>query len=305
MARLRSTRWMIIFCLCCLPSSLATGQPQTSVAPAQNTSKEIHPAPPVENPPAIIGSSLGPILLDRSDSIDQLLTHLALTKIPKEYVDTRKWGHQTQRWDGVQFDFDQGRLETHRRKKLVNDGTWTKYAASLRNPQQEFQVQVRNVKELSSGKLGFEIHVAAHVDFKAQQVKWKKGVKLLSLSAHGHAQVSIRVDMEVNIASEGKKFPPDLILSPQAKTAKIEFVDFRIDRVGKVGGEFAQQVGYEAEKRLSERLPEYEKKVIDKINAEFGKKAPGYRFSFCDLQKSKWSQSLMGVLGLPNTVTDR
>lgn len=240
---------------------------------------------------------MGDILLDRSDSIDRLLTHLALTKIPKEYVDTRKWGNQTERWDGIQFELDQGRLETRRRKKLVNDGTWTKSVASLRNPEQEFQVQVRNVKELASGTLGFEIHVAAHVDFKAQQVKWKKGVKLLSLSAQGHAQINCRVDMEVKIFNDGKNFPPDLIISPQAKMAKLEFVDFRIDRVGKVGGEFAQQVGSEAEKRLSERLPEYEKKIVAKINGEFAKKAPGYRFSFSDLQKSKWSQSLMSVLG--------
>ena len=279
MPSLRSIRFTMI-CLCCFPSAIAIAHPQNS-----------------ENPPINTEPALGDILLDRSDSIDQLLTHLALTKIPKEYVDTRKWGNQTERWDGIRFDLDQGRLETRRRKKLVNDGTWTKYAASLRNPDQEFQVQVRNVRELASGTLGFEIHVAAHVDFKAQQVKWKKGVKLLSLSAQGHAQIKIQVDMEVAIASEGQKFPPDLVISPKANSSHLEFVDFRIDRVGKVGGEFAQQVGNEAEKRLSERLPEYEQKIVDKINAEFAKKSPGYRFSFSDLQKSKWSQSLMGVLG--------
>jgi hypothetical protein len=294
---------VILSWLCAIQPASSFAQPQPTQgqqwhagSTENNSTIELTALPSGAKPPSSSVPASGQVLLDRSDSIDQLLTHLALTKIPKEYVNTRKWGNQTERWDGIRFEMDQGRLETRRRKKMVNDGTWTKYVASLRNPEEEFQVQVRNVRQVSAGKLGFEIHVAAHIDFKAQQVSWKKGVKLMSLSAHGHAQVNARVDMEVVIATDGETFPPDLIISPHAISSKLEFIDFRIDRVGKVGGEFAQQIGYETKARLSESLPEYESKIVDKINAEFSKKASGYRFSFSELRKSKWSRSLLGLL---------
>jgi hypothetical protein len=237
------------------------------------------------------------VLLDRSDAIDQVLTHMALKHLPREYVDDKKWGFQAERWDGIRFERQEGRLETRRRKKLVNDGTWKRYTASLRNPQQEFQVQMRNLRQLAAGSLGFELHVNAHIDFKAQHVVWEKGVKLMSLTVEGHTLINARVDLVVNLQSEGSQFPPDLIMTPRATAAHLGFAAFRIDRIGKIGGEIAQQVGREAQRRLTEILPEYEQKLIKKINSEFGKKDTGYRFSFSELQTSKWSQALMEVLG--------
>jgi hypothetical protein len=44
-------------------------------------------------------------------------------------------------------------------------------------------------------------------------------------------------------------------------------------------------------------MPEYEAKLVEKINREFSKKATGYRFSFAEMQSSKWGQSFTKLLG--------
>ena len=53
-----------------------------------------------------------------------LLTKLVLSNMPHQYADDKKWGHQEKRWDGVRIRREGLRVETKRRWKMVNHGTW-------------------------------------------------------------------------------------------------------------------------------------------------------------------------------------
>jgi hypothetical protein len=296
MRRLRTAYFLVLL----LVVTVSVTPSQMAIAQSPGRNSGWHPTPREEHSVGGENHSLPQNFTDSlestsNDSIDRLLTQLVLTLVPKTYVDDRKWGAQAERFDGVKLERNHGRTELQRKTKLVNHGTWKKYSASLRNPEQEFQVQIRNLTQDAEGKLNFEIHLSAHIDFRAQQVEWKKGVKMLSLSVAGHTEVKIQVDLEVAVTFTGKHFPPDIALAPRVTQAQIELQEFKIDRIGKIGGEIAQQVGREAQQRLKERMPEYERKLREKANAEFARKETRLRFSGAELYSSKWNQTLSSI----------
>ena len=91
-------------------------------------------------------------------------------------------------------------------------------------------------------------------------------------------------------------FPPDVILIPQATGAKLVVEDFRIDRISKIGGEVAQQVSKNVNAKLSQRVAEYERKLVGKINRQLAKQKDEFRLSVADVMKSKWAKPLSGLI---------
>jgi hypothetical protein len=234
--------------------------------------------------------------VDAGAEIDDLLTKIVLANMPREFEETKDWGGQDERWDGIKLRREGWRIETKRRKKMVNDGTWKKYKASLRNPEEEFSLQIKNMRETADGKLALETHVAAHLDIDARQSKWLKGVQVYSVSANGHAKIRLRVDIEMEVKMGLANFPPDVILIPKATRAEIEVDEFRIDRISKIGGEVAQRISKNVQAQLEKKIAEKEKKLVTKINKQLDKKKDDFRLSVAEAMKSKWSKPLQGIL---------
>ncbi len=253
-----------------------------------------NPAPRDAGSPTAVESL--PTAVDAGDQIDQMITRLALANLPREFSDTKKWGGQAERWDGLELERDGLKIETRRRKKMVNHGTWKKYSAELRNPAEEFQIQIKNIHESTNGKLALEVHVASHLNIEGRQAEWVKGVQLYSVNATGHAQVRLQLSLEIGVHTNLSRFPPDLILTPSATAAKLTIEEFRIDRISKIGGEFTQQISDEVQSLLTEKMPEYEQKLVAQINKQIAQEPNGIRLSLVDAAKSKWGESLNGVL---------
>ncbi len=230
------------------------------------------------------------------DQIDRFLTKIALENIPQEFEETKDWGGQNERWDGVEVWREGWKIETKRRKKTVNHGTWKKYRATLRNPEEEFFIQVRDFRESEEGKLVFDILVAAHLDIDARQAKWVKGVQLYSVNAEGSTKIRLHVTMEMDVKMGLNNFPPDVILVPRAQAAELAIEEFRIDRVSKIGGEVAQQITRGVRSKLDEKITEKEQKLVEKINKQLAKKTDDLRLSLADMMKSKWAGPLNKVL---------
>lgn len=234
-----------------------------------------------------------------NESLDQLLTNLVLENLPHDYVDEKKWGRQSERWDGVDVKFKDGKLRTHRRKKKVNHGTWKRYTAELMNPNEEFSVRVANMRQRPDASIAFDVECSAHVKLHARQSKWVKGVQLYSISADGHARMNLAVSIRLQTHLDITKFPPDLIFDPKATAADIEVEELRIDRVSKAGGEFAQQVTKGVRSVLDEKIAEKEQKIVEKINKEFREKKKSMRLSISDAAKNKWASSAKAFLPEP------
>ena len=97
--------------------------------------------------------------------------------------------------------------------------------------------------------------------------------------------------MELEVKMGGAKFPPDIVFVPRAIGAKLVLDEFRIDRIGKVGGEFAQQVSKGIRSKLDEKIAQKEVKLVDKINRQLSKKQDELRISIADAMQTKWTSS--------------
>ena len=241
-------------------------------------------------------SAPSPTSADAGEKIDRLLTRLVLENIPHDFEETKDWGGQSERWDGVKIWREKGRLETKRRKKLVNHGTWKKYSAELMNPDNEFAIQVKNMRETVEEKLAFDVHFQAHLKIHARQAKWVKGVQLYSIGAKGHTKIRLIVSIELEVKMDVRSFPPDMVFVPRATGADIIVDEFRLDRIGKAGGEFAQQVSKGIRSKLDEKVAEKKQKLVDKMNKQFEKKQDKFRVSIADAMKSKWADSAKAFL---------
>lgn len=222
--------------------------------------------------------------------LNQVLTKIVLNNMPYQYDSDKKWGHQEKRWDGISLRRDQpgGRLETKRRYKLVNHGTWRKYSARLSDPANQFSVELSDVKRSADGQTRFRVNFGAGLNLDARQSKWVKGVQLYSFSAEGFAQVRLSVLCDLDIGIDFSQFPPDLVLQPVVLDAKIHVDEFRLNRVSKVGGEFAQQIARRARKELDDKIAEKEKKLVQKINDEIEENRDDLRISTADAVRLKW-----------------
>jgi len=87
------------------------------------------------------------------------------------------------------------------------------------------------------------------------------------------------------------KFPPDLIFDPHVEKAKIELANFRIDRVSKAGGEFAQQLTRLVKPKIEKKIAKKEAKLVEKLNAKIEKSRDRLTLSAHDAVKSKWASA--------------
>lgn len=242
------------------------------------------------------GSKQAKQAVNAGENIDRILTKLVLDSIPHNFTEDKDWGKQDERWDGIKWRRDGLRISTQRRKKAVNHGTWRKYSTELINPEEEFSIQVKNLHKLENGKTGFDVHFLAHLKIHARESKWVKGVQLYSFSADGHAKVRLVVSCELGVTLNMTRFPPDLIFTPVATTADLVVDEFRLNRISKAGGEFAQQVSKSVRKVLDKKIEEKESKLVDKINRQLEKKKDKLRLSTADALKSRFTTQAKSFL---------
>ena len=234
---------------------------------------------------------------DDAEQLDNFLTSLALESMPVRYVEDKDWGKQSERWDGVKVSFKNGRLRTKRRKKLVNHGTWDRFEVSLVDPENSFSVQMNNFKETESDRVTFDVVITAKVDVMARQAKWVKGMQLYSISADGSADVQLAISASLGTRMDVSRFPPDITFDPHVEAAKIRLANFRIDRVSKAGGEFAQQVTRVVKSQLDKKIASKEEKLVQKLNAKIEKSRDRLTLSAHDALKSKWAQAAEKLSG--------
>lgn len=277
MSRLTFKATLIAAMLIVLSNSIVAAQQQSKNAPASTQSAEISD--------------------DDTKQLDEFLTQLALDSMPVRYVEDKDWGKQSERWDGVKVSFKNGRLRTKRRKKLVNHGTWDRYEVSLVDPENSFSVQMNNFKETDTDRVTFDVIITAKVDVMARQAKWVKGMQLYSISADGSADVQLAISASLGSRMDVSKFPPDITFDPRIEDAKIKLANFRIDRVSKAGGEFAQQVTRIVKSKLDEKIASKEDKLVDKLNAKIEKSRDRLTLSAHDALKSKWAQAAQKLTG--------
>jgi hypothetical protein len=215
------------------------------------------------------------------------LKQLIRDNLPPTYEDTRKWNLQREVWNGVHVKLDNGKLHTHRKKKLVNTGTWTRYTVNFVEPDKNLAIEFQRLEQIESGKIAFKTTVVAPLEILGQLAEWARDVKLFSVSVQATSTVRLTLEGTVQFQLNMLKLPPDIAIKPVVERADVQVLDFEVHRVSKVGGDFAELLGKGMQRVVEERVEDMNEKLVTKINTKLAKSSDKLSFSMQDWLLSK------------------
>jgi hypothetical protein len=219
---------------------------------------------------------------------DDLVTRIVLDNLPHEIVQDKDWGQTRQIWDGVHMRWEGSRLDTRRRWKTVNHGTWKRYEVRLIDPGQRFQVQVNTPRALEDGRVGIEAQVDAALDVFGRVAQWERGVQLFSMSAQATAVVRLRIDCSVAMKLDPSRFPPDVRFEPQVTSADLRLIEFRLNRISRAGGPLVRELSSAVRDFLDSKIADRRHQMVDRVNRQLDKHQDRLRLSVHDLLASQW-----------------
>lgn len=206
-----------------------------------------------------------------SPEMTGMVRWLILKNLPPTYEDKKKWGKQKQVIDGLHVEMKGLKIDTHRRFKMVNHGTWTRYFVELKDPENELQVQLVNLTEPRPGVIQFETIIEAPLHVFGRYSRYQWDVQLISMSANADARVRMTVQTEVELVVQPLTFPPKIEIRPKVLAANAELLEFKIRNISQLKGPVARALGDSLENVLRERLDDYDQKLTDKMNAQLAK----------------------------------
>lgn len=231
-----------------------------------------------------------PVLETNSIATPQLvawLTEMVRENLPPTYEDDRKWGQQKEVWDGVKVWREGNRLETKRKTKLVNAGTWTRYSISIVEPDKNLHVAFNRLEPLPDSRIAFAVTVECPLDVFGRLSQWARDVQVISISANADASCRLTIDGTVQFQMNMLKLPPDIVIKPHIDHAHIELTHYRVRRISQVGGDFAKVLGNSLRGVVDEKLEDMNSKLVDKINKQIEKNSSRLSFSTQDWLRSK------------------
>ncbi len=210
--------------------------------------------------------------------------------LPPTYKDDRKWNQQKEVWNGIKLRREGLRVETERRKKLVNSGTWTRYEIALVEPDKNLSVQFQRLEALPDGKVAFAVSVDCALDAFGRLSQWVRDVQVISLSANADAACRLWLEGTVQLRVNPLKFPPDVSLHPEVSQAQVELTYYRVRRISQIGGDFAKVLGNGLRGVVDEKLEDMNAKLVTKINQQLDKHHDKLTFS-----AQEWLRAKVGL----------
>jgi hypothetical protein len=213
---------------------------------------------------------------------DALIRSLLLTSLPREYENSKHWGQTKPRWDGLHISLDGLRLDTKRRWKEVNHGTWTRYQATLVDPERTLFIQSTNLRPVADRRVAFDVIVDAQLFVTGRLSEWVHGVQLYSFSAEADATVRLVMQCEVGLEFLATHFPPEVRLVPRVTAADLELRQFELRSISDAHGPLVRKLGDGLHDILQDEIRERREKLVSKINRAIAKPGRELRLSLHD-----------------------
>jgi hypothetical protein len=206
--------------------------------------------------------------------------------LPESYQNLKGWGGQKRIYRGFDIKTDGGKITTKRKWKEVNHGRWFRYDVVLGDVQDpnRLTIQVKRASLEPDGRLHFEAQVDVLADVSLQRQLWNYGVRLFSLSADARARLRLIVAGDVAFEFDLTRVPPDILADPHIALANVSLIDLEVDRISRVGGDVAEEIGELIEKFIrDEYLPGQQAKLTQKLNRQIDRQREKLR-----LGASEW-----------------
>jgi hypothetical protein len=238
--------------------------------------------------------------LEVDEGLQQLVTELALAFIPHTYEDNRKWGKTKEVFDGLHVRREGWRIKTHRRKKQVNHGTWTRYEVQLRNPDERFNIRLHNLRKLADGRAAVDIHCDARLRSFGRLSEWQYGVQLISLSAEADADVRLVMQCTFRVNLDLSHLPPEIVVDVHVDDADVTIRRFRMRRISQLSGPLVKQLSHEVREVLEDQIAKRQDKMVEKINQQIEKNEEKLRLSLTSVLNTKLGD-MQSLTSTPST----
>lgn len=203
----------------------------------------------------------------------QFIRGIALLLLPDRFEDDDGWGEQTKVQSGLDWDWDDGRLETRRRWKSVNHGSWLQASGELVDPATTFQLRATRIADSPTGAARYDIRATARLRVTARQQQWSYGVRLWSISADAIADVSLLVIVDVDTQLESADSGTTLRIVPTVTHAVANLDSFDVRRVSHIKGAAVQELAGWIEKLIQRRVDHESRDLAVRINKALSKLA--------------------------------
>jgi hypothetical protein len=238
----------------------------------------------------IPGGQFGPTAMATPELVD-LLIRMIRHQLPPSYHDERQWDQRKEVWNGVHVRLSGGKLETHRKKKEVRAGTWTRYSVHFVDPEKRLHIGFDRLEPMADGKMAFATTFEADLNVQGQLSQWARNAKLYSISAQADASVKLTVEGTVQLKINPFKFPPEMTVIPHVDDAHMELISYRLRRVSHVGGDAAKLLGKSVKYWVDERLEKENERLPARINRRLARRSHKMTFSAGDWLGSKRSST--------------
>jgi hypothetical protein len=222
---------------------------------------------------------------EASGGADALVRSILLATLPREYENTKHWGQTQRRWDGLHVSFDGLRIKTKRRWKDVNHGTWTRYKATLIDPEHQLTIRSNGLRSTDQQRAAFDVTVHARMQLTGRLSEWVQGVQLYSFSAEADATVRLAMTCEAGLKFDTTKFPPDVLIEPRVTAAQLDLLQFNLHRISDADGPLVRKLGDELQGVLQDEINDRRSQLVVKINRAIAKRDDSLRLPLPDLSR--------------------
>lgn len=200
---------------------------------------------------------------------------ILLTAIPPEYVDRKNWDKTIEVFDGFNVQQRGLNIRMSERRRKVNHGSWYMFTVRFPKPEQNVAFVIDQVQPHDFGDFTCAVHVAMRkIWLYGQFEQWVLGVKGVNFDIESEVEVHLHAVVRLTVRTEMKKgsFFPDLRLDPVIKSVRLNLVDVNTRRVGRIGGDLAEELGNSSRRFFEDLIHSQESRVLKKANEAIQKK---------------------------------
>jgi hypothetical protein len=212
-------------------------------------------------------------------ALSNLIQSLVVESIPRDFDNKKDWGKTKQIFNGLSLKDDGDGLKLRAHKKEVNDGTWREFHGTLVDPQQQFHIRLTNLHAGAPGHTAVQLILTAQLHGTARVEQWKDGLRLLDSTADADCKLEVTLGCDIAWHWNAGGLLGELVVEPKVTSLDIKLLEFRLNRVGKLSGWAAKELGEGLKGTVSHELHQQQPKLLAKINASIEKKKDHLHFS--------------------------
>ncbi|MFG0287446.1 MAG: hypothetical protein ACF8CQ_04690 [Rhodopirellula sp. JB044] len=228
---------------------------------------------------------------------DQLMMH-----VPRRIEGDDDWGNTKRVWAGVKMRRDGWELKTHRRWKELRHGRWVRYEIRLPRatvPVSDVGTALGSVAQTSRSADTIQIHgvtpttnqegfhrwrvdasAFTPADFTVRVERWNLGAKWYSIEIVGDMQLQLRTELTMAMEADFAEVPPAMQLDVEIEKASLKVMRFEVDRISKLGGDAAEEIGDLAEKTIGKVWVRKENgRLVNRLNDAISDNRDSLRWS--------------------------